>query len=59
MDKSEFEARLQDVKQCIIPDFGVQDTSLIDAIIGGREWAGGKTVSDKDPHSNNDSPNGQ
>lgn len=23
MDKEEFEARLQDVKQCSIPDFGV------------------------------------
>ena len=46
MDKSEFEARLQDVKQCMIPDFGVQDTSLIEAIIGGHA-AGGKTVIDK------------
>ena len=36
LDKEEFEARLSDVKQCAIPDFGVQDTSLIDDILGVR-----------------------
>jgi hypothetical protein len=58
MDKSEFEARLQDVKQCVIPDFGVEDTSLIEAIIGGR--AGAKTGNEKGDsnHTDNDSPNG-
>ena len=59
MEKTEFEARLQDVKQCAIPDFGVQDTSLIEAIIGGREWATSKTVNEKnDTHGDNNSPNG-
>ena len=36
LDKEEFEARLSDVKQCAIPDFGVEDTSLIDDILGVR-----------------------
>jgi len=36
----------------------VQDTSLIEAIIGGREWAAGKTVNEKsDTQLVNDSPN--
>ena len=38
MDKEDFEARLQDVKQCSYPDFGIQDTSLIESIIGAKNF---------------------
>ena len=37
MEKDEFEARLSDIKQYMIPDFGLQDTSLIDDIMGNKD----------------------
>lgn len=37
MEKEELEKRLSDVKQCLVPDFGVKDTSLIDEIIGVKD----------------------
>jgi hypothetical protein len=50
MEKEEFEARLQDVKQCAVPDFGVKDTSLIESIIGD------KNLGTKDSPGNEESP---
>jgi hypothetical protein len=37
MENEELAKRLSDVKQCLVPDFGVQDTSLIDEIIGVKD----------------------
>ena len=44
MDKVDLEARLQDVKQCAIPDFGVKDTSLIESIVGGKNFGAPKNA---------------
>lgn len=44
MDKEVLEARLQDVKQCAIPDFGVKDTSLIESIVGVKNFGAPKNA---------------